>query len=165
MSCDHSLVGKDCFCCSSVSKSCLILSDPKDCSMRGSSVLNYLPEFANSGPLSQFKHLTLCHSLVLLLSVFPSIRFFPVSQLFASDGQSIGTSASVSVLPMNTQGWFPLGLTALISLLVQGTVKSLLQHHNSKASILQCSAFFIVQLADPSICAYWKNHNFDYMPL
>ena len=72
--------------------------------MRGSSVLNYLPEFANSGPLSQFKHLTLCHSLVLLLSVFPSIRFFPVSQLFASDGQSIGTSASVSVLPMNTQG-------------------------------------------------------------
>ena len=117
MSCDHSLVGKDCFCCSSVSKSCLILSDPKDCSMRGSSVLNYLPEFANSGPLSQFKHLTLCHSLVLLLSVFPSIRFFPVSQLFASDGQSIGTSASVSVLPMNTQGWFLLILTVLISLL------------------------------------------------
>ena len=120
MSCDHSLVGKDCFCCSSVSKSCLILSDPKDCSMRGSSVLNYLPEFANSGPLSQFKHLTLCHSLVLLLSVFPSIRFFPVSQLFASDGQSIGTSASVSVLPMNTQGWFPLRLTGLISLLSKG---------------------------------------------
>ena len=76
MSCDHSLVGKDCFCCSSVSKSCLILWDPKDCSMQGSSVLKYLPEFANSGPLSQSKHLTLCHSLVLLLSVFPSIRVF-----------------------------------------------------------------------------------------
>ena len=120
MSCDHSLVGKDCFCCSSVSKSCLILSDPKDCSMRGSSVLNYLPEFANSGPLSQFKHLTLCHSLVLLLSVFPSIRFFPVSQLFASDGQSIGTSALAPVLPMNIQGWFPLGLTGFISLLPKG---------------------------------------------
>ena len=63
-------------------------------------------------------HLILCHPLLLLPSVFPSIRvFFNESQLFTSCGHSIGTSASVSVLPMNIQGWFPLGLTSLISLL------------------------------------------------
>ena len=57
-------------------------------------------------------HLILCHPLLLLPSIFPSIRFFfPMSQLFASGGQSIGASASASVLPMNIQGWFPLGLT------------------------------------------------------
>ena len=50
---------------------------------------------------------------------------------------------------MNIQDWFPLGLTGLISLQVQGTLKSLLQHHSSKASILWCSAFFIVQLSHP----------------
>ena len=64
-------------------------------------------------------------------------------QLFKSGAQSTGASISASVLPMNIQGWFPLGLTHWISLLVrvQGTPKSLPQHHSSKASILQCSAF------------------------
>ena len=63
-------------------------------------------------------HLILCLPLLLLPSVFHSIRSFPISQLFTSGGQSIG--ASVSVLPMNTQVWFPLWLTGLISLLSQG---------------------------------------------
>ena len=74
-----------------------------------------------------------------------------MSQFFASDSQSIGASASASVLPMNIQGSFPLGWTGLISLLdlPQGTYKSLLQHHSLKASILQHSAFFIVQLSHP----------------
>ena len=69
----------------------------------------------------------------------------------------LGVSASTSVLPMNTQDWSPLGWTGWISfrmdwldlLAVQGTLKSLLQHHSSKASILLCSAFFIVQLSHP----------------
>ena len=61
-------------------------------------------------------HLILCHP-VLLPSVFPSIRSFPVSQLFAPVGQSIGALASASVPPVNIQGWFPLGLISLISLL------------------------------------------------
>ena len=65
-----------------------------------------------------------------------------MSQLFASGGQSTGVSASTSVLPMNTQDWLDL-------LAVEGTLKSLLQHHSSKASILQHSAFFIVQLSHP----------------
>ena len=68
---------------------------------------------------------------------------------FTSGGQSIGASASASVLSMNSQGWFPLGLTGDWTdlLAVQGTLKSLLQHRSSKASILQRSAFFMFQLS------------------
>ena len=69
---------------------------------------------------------------------FPASGSFQMSQLFASGGQSIGVSASASVLPMNIQDWFPLGWTWLDLLAVQGTLKSLLQHHSSEASVLQC---------------------------
>ena len=72
-----------------------------------------------------------------------------MSQLFASGGQSIGVSASASVLPMNTQELISFRMDWLDLLAVQGTLNSLLQHHSSKASILWCSAFFIVQLAHP----------------
>jgi len=65
-----------------------------------------------------------------------------MSQLFASGGQRIGVSASASVLLMNRMDWFYL-------LAIQGTLKSLLQYHSSKASILQHSAFFIVQFSHP----------------
>ena len=68
-------------------------------------------------------------------------------QLFTSGGQSIGASASASVLPINMEGGFPLGWTGFLA--VQGTLKSLPQHHSSKASILQHSAFFTVQLSHP----------------
>ena len=61
-------------------------------------------------------HLILCHPLLLLPSIFPSIRAFPVSQFFTSGGQSIGVSTSASVLPMNIQNWFYLGYTGWISL-------------------------------------------------
>ena len=61
-------------------------------------------------------HLIICHSLLLLLSIFPSIRVFPSESALQSGGQSIEVSASASVLPMNIQDWFPLGLTVLISL-------------------------------------------------
>ena len=71
-----------------------------------------------------------------------------MSQYFTEVGQSIGDSASASVLPVNIQDWLPLGLTGFISLLFKG-IKSLLQHHSSKTSILWCSAFFIVQLSHP----------------
>ena len=63
----------------------------------------------------------------------------PVSQFLASGGQSIGVSASASVLSMNIQNWFPVGLTDLISLQSQGILKSLLQHSSSKASVRQHS--------------------------
>jgi len=68
-----------------------------------------------------------------------------MSQFFVSGGQTIGVSASASVLPMNIQDCFLLGLTGLVSL--QGILKSLLQHHSSKASIFQHSTFFIVQFS------------------
>ena len=67
-----------------------------------------------------------------------------MSQFFTSDGQTTGVAASV--LPMNIQDRFPLGLTGLL-FAVQGTLKSLLQHHSSKASVRWCSAFFKVQLS------------------
>ena len=74
---------------------------------------------ANSCPLSWWCHPTiiLCRPLLLLPSIFPSIKVFPMNQLFASSGQSIRVLASASVLPMNIQGQFPLGLTGWISLL------------------------------------------------
>ena len=64
---------------------------------------------------------------------------------FASAGQSMGASASATVPPVNIQGWFPLGLTGLNAL----QWGSLLQHHSLKASLLQCSAFFMVQFSHP----------------
>ena len=90
--------------------------------------------------------LIICHLLLLLPSIFPSISCFPVSRLFASGGQSIEASASVLVLPMNVQDWFSLGLAGLISILSK-RLKSLLQHHSSKALILWHLDFFMVQLS------------------
>ena len=77
-------------------------------------------------------HLILCCPFSFCLQFFSASGLFPISQFFTSGGQNIGASASAPVFPMNTYGWFPLGLTGLISLLVQGTLKSLLQHHSSK---------------------------------
>ena len=72
-----------------------------------------------------------------------------MNQLFPSGSQSIGASASASVLPMNIQDRFPYRMDWLDLLVVQGTLKSLLQHHSSKASTLWHSAFFMVQLSHP----------------
>ena len=109
-------------CCFSVAKSCPTLCDPLDCNTPGSPVPHYIQVFAqihiHSVLLSN--HLILCHPLLLLPSIFPSIRVFSMSRLFVSGGQSIGASASVSILPVNIQSWFPLGLTGLISLLSNG---------------------------------------------
>ena len=86
-----------------------------------------------------FNHLILCFPFSSCSQSFPASGSFPMSWLFTSGGQSIGTSVSASVLPMNIQGWFPLRLTSLISLQFKG-LSSFLQHHNLKASILQRSA-------------------------
>ena len=79
----------------------------------------------------------------------PASESFLESQLFAWGGQSTGASALASFLPKKFQGWSPLEWTGWISFAVQGTLKSLLQHHSSKASILQRAAFFTVQLSHP----------------
>ena len=78
---------------------------------------------SNSCPLSRWCHPTISSSIAPFSSCpqsFPASGSFPMSQLFATGGQSIGASSSMSVLPMNIQGWFPLGLTSLISLLSKG---------------------------------------------
>ena len=105
--------------------------------------------YSNSCPLSRWCHPTISSSVIPFsshLQSFPASGSFPRSQFFASGGQSIGVSASTSVLPMNIQDWFPLGVTGLI-------LQSKGQHHSSKASILWCSAFIIVQLSNTYITA------------
>ena len=92
------------------------------------------------------------------LQSFPASGSFQMSELVTSGGQSIGVSASASVLPMNIEGWFPLRLTGLISL--QSKRLSSLFLYNSKASVLQTlSLLYGPTLA--SVHDYWKNHSFD----
>ena len=111
---------------------CLTVCDPMDSSC------------SNSCPLSQRCHPTISSLCWPLLSF--DFNLFQHQGLFQRGGQSIGASASAPDLPVNIQGWFP--LTDWFDLLaVQGTLKSLLQHHTLKASVLQCSAFFMVQLS------------------
>ena len=84
-----------------------------------------------------------------------------MNQLFASSGQSTGASTSASVFPINIQGLLSFRIDWFDLFAVQGTFKSLIQHHSSKASILQHSAVFTLT----SIHDYWKNHSFDYVDL
>ena len=111
-------------------------------------------------------HLTIFSSVNPFYSCpqsFPLSGSFPMSQLFASVSQSIGASASASVLPVNIQGWFPLALTDLISLLSKGLQESspTPQFENINSSVLS----FPYGPTLTSIHDYWKNHNFDNMGL
>ena len=92
-------------------------------------------------------HLILCHPLLFLPSVFPNIGVFFNESALCSGGQSIGVSASV--LPVNIQGSFRIDWFDFLA--VQGTLKSLLQHHSSQPSILHHSAYFMVQLSHPNM--------------
>ena len=108
--------------------------------------------YSSSCPSSWWCHPTISSSVIPFsshLQSFPSSGSFQMSQLFESGGQRTGVSASASVLPMNIQDWLPLGWTGWVSLQSKGLSKSLLQPHSSKASILQHSAFFMVQHSHP----------------
>ena len=120
----------------------------------------------NSYPLSQWCHPTISFSVVPFSSYpqsFLASGSFPVSQFFTSDGQSIGPSVSASVLPINIQGWFPLGLTGFISLHSKGLSRvfsnTTVQKHN----------FLGTRLSSPSSSHIhtWplENHSLDYMDL
>ena len=139
-----------------------------DCSMPDFPVLPYLPEFAQihvhwvSDAIQPSHPLPPC-PLLLLLSVFPRIRVFPSDSALCirwpkywNFSFSINPSSEYSRLISFRVHWLDL-------LAVQGTLKSHLQHHSWKASILWHSAFCTVQLT--SIQDYWKNHSFDYMDL
>ena len=107
--------------------------------------------YSNSCPSRWWCHTIISSSVIPFSFRFQSFSpsgYFPMSQFFSSGGQSIGVSASASVFPKNIQDWFPLGWTGWIFLQSKG-LSSLVQHHNSKASILQCSVFFTVQLSCP----------------
>ena len=105
---------------------------------------------SDSCPSSRWCHPDISSSVIPFSSCPQSLQVsesFPMSQFFISGSQSIGVSASYSVLPMNIQDWDPLGWTGWISLLSKRLL-SLLQHNSSKTSILRHSAFFIVQLSN-----------------
>ena len=106
-----------------------------------------LPKLMSIESVMLSNHLILCCPL-LLSSVFPSIRVFPMSQLFAAGGQGIGASASASA-SSEYSGLISFRIDWFILLAAQGILKSLLQYRNSKISILWCSAFFMVQLSYP----------------
>ena len=106
-----------------------------------------------------FNHLIFCHPLFLLPSIFPSIRVFSNESALPIRWPKYW-SFSFNISPSSGHSWLISCKRVWLDLLaVQGTLKSLLQHHSSKTSILQCSTFFMVQLT--SIHDYWKNHSFD----
>ena len=94
-------------------------------------------------------HLILCRPLRSCPQSLPASESFPMSQLFAWRGQSTGVSAFSIIPSKEIPGLISFRMDWLDLLAVQGTLKSLLQHHSSKASFLQRSAFFTVQLSDP----------------
>ena len=147
-------------CCCSVTQSCLALCDPRNCSTPGFPCPSPSPgACSNSCPSNEWCHPTISSSVTPFSSCpqsFPASGSFPMSQLFTSSSQSIEVSASV--LPMNIQGWFPLGWTGLISLLSKGLSRVF-------STTIQKHQFFDTQ---PFLCPaltsehdYWKNQSFD----
>ena len=146
-------------CCFSIVQSCLTLCSPMKCSTPDFPVLHHLLEFSQLTSLEMVmpsNHVIHCHPLLLLPSIFPSMRVFSNESALHIRWQkywsfSISPSTEYLGLTFFRIDWFDL-------LVVQGTLKSLLQHHSLKASILWCSAFCMVQLSIQT--HYWKNHSF-----
>ena len=131
----------------SVAQSCLTLYDPMNRSMPGLPIHHQLLEFTETH-VHQV-HLILCHPLLFLPPIPPSIRVFPNESTLQIRWPKYW-SFSLSISPSNEHpGLISFRMDWLDLLGVQGTLKCLLQHHSSKASILQCSAFFTVQLSHP----------------
>ena len=124
-------------------------------------------------PLSQWCHPTISSSVIPFsshLQSFPASGSFQMSQFFTSGGQNIGASASASVLPMNIQDWFPLGLSGWISLQSKGLSRVFSNtNSNSNSNTVQKHQFFSAQpFYSPTLTSihdYWKNHSFDYTGL
>ena len=147
---------------SSVAQSCLTLCDPMDCSTPGFPVHHQLPEPAQTHVHCISDAIQPSHSVIpfsFRLQTFPASGSFQMSQFFESTYWSFSFSFSIS--PSNEHsGLISFRVDWLDLLAVQGTLKSLLQHHSSKASVLQRSAFIIVQLSHPYMTT-GKHHSFD----
>ena len=137
---------------SSVAQSCPTLCDPMNCSMQASlSITNSRSSLRLTSieSVMSSSHLILCHSLFLLPPIPPSIRVFSSESTLCMRWPKY-RSFSFSIIPSKEHpGLISFRIDWLDLLAVQGTLKSLLQHHSSKASILRCSAFFTVQLLHP----------------
>ena len=122
--------------------------------------------YSNSHPSSRWSYPTISSVIPFssCLQKFLASGSVPISQSFTSGGQSTGASASASVLSMNIQDWFPLGLTGLISLqskeLSRVFSNTTVQKHHSSSALS-----FLYGSTLTSICDYWKSHSFDYMVL
>ena len=147
----------------SVTQLCSTLCDPMDCSTPSFLVHHQFPSLLKLMSVELVmpsKHLILCHPLLLLPSIFLSIRGFS-KELVLHISWPKHCNFSFNISPSNEySGLISFRVDWLDLLAVQGTFKSLLQHLSSKASILQRSAFFMVHLST-SIHDYWKNHSFD----
>ena len=133
--------------------SCVQLCDPMDCSTPGFSVqyqcLELTQTHVSIESVMPPKHLILCRPLLLLPSIFPSIQVFSNESVLYIRWPSYW-SFSFSISPSNEySGLISFRMDWLALLAVQGALKSLLQHHSSKTSILQCLPFFVVQLSHP----------------
>ena len=139
---------------SSVAQSCLTLCDPTNRSTPGLPVhhqLRNLPKLMSFELVMPSSHLILCRPLLLLPSIFPNIGVFSNESALHIRWPKYW-SFSFNISPSNEHPWLiAFRMDWLDLLAVHGTLKSLLQHHSSKASILRCSAFFIVQL----LHRYW----------
>ena len=135
---------------SSIAWSCPTLCDPMDCSTPGFPVLHCLPEFAQIhvyGVIDASNHLTLCSPLLLLPSIFPSIRVFSNELVLHIRWPKYWTF-SFSISPFSEySGLISFRIDWFDFLAVQGTHKNLLQHRNLKALILRHSTFFMVQIS------------------
>ena len=133
---------------------CLTLCEPMDCSTPGFPVHHQLPELTQTHvhmSVMPSNHLILCCPLLLPPSIFPRIRVFSSESVLRIRWPKYW-SFSFSISPSNQHpGLISFRVNWLDLLAVQGTLKSLLQHHSSKASIFWCSTFFIVQLSHPHI--------------
>ena len=139
------------YCCCSVTKLCPALRPPWTAACEAPLSFTIFPsllKLMSTESVIPSNHLILGHLLLHLLLFFPSIRVFSSKSVLCIRWLKYW-SFSFSISPSSTQGWFPSELTGLISILSKGLLKSLLKHHNSKASILQSSAFFMVQLSHP----------------
>ena len=153
-------------CISSVTQLCPALCDPMNCSMLGFPVYHQVLELAQThvhwvGDAIQASHPLSSPSLPAFN--LTQHHVFPMSQHLPSDGQSIGASASASVLLMNIQDWFPLGLTGWISL--QSKRLSKVSSNTQYKSINSLALSFLYSPTLTSIHDFWKNQSFDYMDL
>ena len=145
-------------CCCSVAKLCFTLCDPMDCGKSAFPVLHHLPEFAQTHV--HWVSPVISSSVVPFSSCpqpFPALGSFPVTQFFASDGQRIGASVSASVLPMNIEGWFLLGLTGLILL---GSLISFVGSLAGHSEVLRKQIYAIDLYKEAKLFIYCRKYDY-----